>query len=41
MLVNIGCDIPLNNMWGWEGIQEKAREVNSMKAYVKNGATSC
>jgi hypothetical protein len=25
----------------WNGIWEKAREVNNMKAYTTNGETSC
>jgi hypothetical protein len=41
MALNAGLDVSLNNRQGWEGIREKAGEVNSTKAYVTNDEIAC
>jgi hypothetical protein len=38
MALNISLDASFSNMRDWKGIWEKAGEVNSMKAYITNGA---
>jgi hypothetical protein len=38
--LNLGLDVPLDNMQDWKGIREKAGEVNSAKVYVANDENS-
>jgi hypothetical protein len=33
MELNVGLDVPVNNMEYWKRIQEKAEDVNSAGAY--------
>jgi hypothetical protein len=41
MALNFGLGASFDNMQDWEGILEKAGEVNSTKAYITNDETSC
>jgi hypothetical protein len=38
MALNISVDASFSDMWDWKRIWEKAGEVNSLKAYITNGA---
>jgi hypothetical protein len=40
MALNIGLDVSVDNLWDLKGIREKAGEVNSTRARIKNGETS-
>jgi hypothetical protein len=40
MEINVGLDVSFGNILVCKGIQEKAEEVNSTKAYVTNDETS-
>jgi hypothetical protein len=40
MALNISLDIRFDKMRDWKGIQEKAGEVNSTKAYVVDDETA-
>jgi hypothetical protein len=39
--LKVRLDVSFDNMQYWNGINEKAREVNSMEAYMRNDETSC
>jgi hypothetical protein len=36
MASSVGLDVSFDNLQDWKGVQEKAGEVNSKKAYVTN-----
>jgi hypothetical protein len=38
--LNVGLDVPFNDMEGWNGIWQKAVEVNSTKVYTTNEGAS-
>jgi hypothetical protein len=41
MVLNIGLSVSLDYMKDWKGIQEKAGDINSMKAYIAHDEPSC
>jgi hypothetical protein len=40
MVLNVGHDVSFYNILELKGMQERAGEVNSMKAYITNDGTS-
>jgi hypothetical protein len=34
MALNVGLDVPFDNMQNWKEIQEQAREIKNAKAYI-------
>jgi hypothetical protein len=40
-LSNAGFNALFDNMYDWNGIQQKAQDVNDMNAYITNDETAC